>query len=124
MKEAGFWLEAARSLMARDDEGSEKYTVAVAQSVHSIIRANDGLSLKFLGKHAGRHDEATGLFLRMIRLDVIPPRFADFRDTVIRPAVEMKSKADYKGVYASKADADRWIARAERFLEFVESLVS
>jgi len=124
MKEARFWLESAKHLLEGKSDDSERNTVTVAQAVHSIIKANDALTLRFLDMRATRHDEAVKMFSTIVQLGKIPQSFSGLGTAVLRPAVEMKSKADYKGVYASKADAERWIARAERFLKFVESLVS
>jgi uncharacterized protein (UPF0332 family) len=124
MKEARFWLESAKHLLEGESDDSERNIVAVAQAVHSIIRANDALTLRFLNRRATRHGEAVEMFSTLVQLGKIPQSFSGLRTAVLRPAVEMKSKADYKGVYASKADAERWIARAGRFLEAVESLVS
>lgn len=52
INEAEFWLQGAKNLFSSGDQTSEKYTVIVAQSIHSVIRANDALTLKFLGKRA------------------------------------------------------------------------
>ena len=117
IKEAEFWLESAKYLLRSAILDREKYTVIVAQSIHSIIRANDALTLKFLSKKAIRHDEAQKLFLDLIRLNKIPSKFADLRKTVISPAIRTKSKADYKGLEVGRADAEKWINLAEKFLK-------
>ncbi|VVB60189.1 Uncharacterised protein [uncultured archaeon] len=106
-----------KKLLWSEPEDSEKYTVAVAQSIHSIIRINDALVAKFLNKIVEKHDDAPELFLEIIRRNAIPAKFADFRNTVINPAVKLKSKVDYKGYYSSKSDAERWIRNAQKFLD-------
>jgi len=97
--------------------------VVVAQAVHSIIRANDALTLRFLNKRAIRHADAASMSLGIAQSGRISPEFSRLRKAVLIPAIDMKSKADYKGVYVGRADAERWIARAERFLEAVENCV-
>ena len=116
LKEAEFWLESAKKLMDSPMQDKEKYTVVVAQAIHSIIKANDALSMKFLKRRAFRHDEAIELFRELIRLNKIPSKFADMRTTIIIPAVQTKSKADYKGIEVSKAEAEKWVRNAEKFL--------
>lgn len=116
INEAEFWLRSAKNLLDYDIQESEKYTVVVAQSIHSIIRANDALTLKFLNKRAIKHLEAPELFSELIRQNKIPSNYADLKKTVLLPAIETKSKADYKGLHASKSDAERWVRLAENFL--------
>jgi len=114
--EAEFWLQSAKNLFSSEIQTPEKYTVIVAQCIHSIIRANDALTLKFLKKRAFKHIEAPELFLELIKQHKIPSSFADLRKSVLIPAINLKSKADYKGLLASKTDAEKWIKLAENFL--------
>lgn len=116
LKEAEFWLESAKRLLNSESQDSERYTVVIAQSIHSIIRANDALTTRFLNKRAIRHDDVPKLFLELVRLNKIPAKFADLRTSVVTPAVQTKSKADYKGLWSSKADAENWVRKAEKFL--------
>lgn len=120
LKEAEFWLESAKKLLNSEFQENEKYTVVVAQSIHSIIKANDALTTKFLNKRAIRHDDAPKLFLELVRLNKIPSSFAEFRTSVLIPAIQIKSKADYKGLWSSKADAEKWIRMAKKFLDGVK----
>lgn len=116
LKESEFWLDGAKNLLNSEAKDPEKYTVIVAQSVHSIIRANDALTMRLLNKRAVKHDEVSELFLDMIRRQKIPAKFSDLRMAVVVPAIQIKSKVDYKGVYSSKSDAEHWIRSAEKFL--------
>ncbi|MFH1773570.1 MAG: hypothetical protein ABH874_01230 [Methanobacteriota archaeon] len=120
LKEAEFWLESAKQLLSSESLDNEKYTVVIAQSIHSIIRANDALTTKFLNKRAIRHDDAPQLFLELVRLNKIPTKFADLRIAVVTPAVQLKSMADYKGLMSSKSDAEKWVRNAEKFLKSVK----
>ncbi len=116
LKEAEHWLASARRLVGDPSEDREKYTVAVAQCIHSLIRANDALTMRFLKKQALRHDDAPRLFLDLIEGKKIPAGHAELRKT-LNDAVQLKSKVEYRGVEMSKADAERWIRRTEKFLE-------
>lgn len=116
LKEAEYWLESAKDLIKKEVANSEKYTVVVAQVIHSIIKANDALTRQFLDKTATRHDEAPELFLELIRANKIPAKYADLRKTILIPAVKTKSQADYRGLGVSRADAENWIRLAEKFL--------
>lgn len=116
LKEAEFWLQSASELLDSKNLDREKYTVVVAQAIHSIIRANDAMTLKFLGKRALRHDDAPLLFLKLIQLNKIHSKFSGLRTSIITPAIQLKSKADYKGVEMSKSDAEKWVRKAEKFL--------
>jgi uncharacterized protein (UPF0332 family) len=117
VKEAEAWLESARTLLAREAIGEERYTVVVAQSVHSIIRANDAMTLRFLGKRAIRHEDSPRMFLDMVTGNKIPPQYASLRKDILLPSVQIKSQADYKGVSFSGKEALSWIGKAERFLK-------
>ena len=123
VKEAEFWLKSAKDLFDSEIPNPEKYTVVTAQVIHSIIKANDALTLKFLGKRAIRHDDAPQLFLNLIKFNKIPSKFADLRKTVIIPAINTKSRADYKGIKVSKTEAERWIRMGEKFLKSVKECV-
>lgn len=120
VKEAEAWLESANHLLKLERLGDERYTVMVAQAIHSIIRANDALTIKFLGKRALRHDDAPKLFLELVRENKIQAQYANLRKSVLFPAIQLKSKADYKGIITSKRDATNWISKAERFLRSVK----
>lgn len=71
VKEAEAWLESARNLLENEAMGEERYTVVVAQSIHSIIRANDALTVKFLGKRAIRHEDSPRMFLDLVTGNVL-----------------------------------------------------
>jgi hypothetical protein len=64
---------SAKNLFDSEIQTPEKYTVIVAQCIHSIIRANDALTLKFLKKRAFKHIEAPELFLELIKQHKILP---------------------------------------------------
>jgi uncharacterized protein (UPF0332 family) len=123
VKEAEFWLKSAKDLFDSQTPHVEKYTVVTAQAIHSIIKANDALTLKFLGKRAIRHDDAPQLFLDLIKFNKIPSKFADLRKTIIIPAINTKSRADYKGIEVSRTEAEKWLRMSEKFLKCAKECV-
>ncbi len=116
VKEPEFWLESAKNLIISNNSDSEKYTVTVAMCIHSIIKANDALTMELMDKRAIKHDDATELFRELVQSKRVPSKFADLRQSVLAPAIRLKSAVDYKGSYNSKSDAERWIRNAQKFL--------
>lgn len=115
LKESEYWFKAAEHTI--ETAGSEEaYTVAVAQAIHSIIKANDALALKYLGETAKRHDQAVQFFHRLIVENKIPQNEAAYKE-IIMLAVQEKSKFDYSGTPSSKAKAKHWLADADKFLK-------
>jgi uncharacterized protein (UPF0332 family) len=124
LKEAEAWLDSARQLLGKEAMGDERYTVIVAQSIHSIIRANDALTMSFLDKKAIRHEDSPRMFLDMITANKIQPQYASLRKDILFPSVQTKSEADYKGTAFSKKEALSWIWKAERFLKASKECLS
>ena len=121
LREAECWLKCAeRSLEI--SEYKERFTVAVAQAIHSLIRANDALTLKYLRRRAARHEQAITLFQELIRQNKIPPEESKVGDILVK-AIYEKSDYDYRGEYASKADAEKWIYEAKKFLVMARKYV-
>lgn len=56
INEAEIWLSEAKGLLESEIEKREKYTIAVAAAIHSLIRANDAMTLKFLNRTARRQN--------------------------------------------------------------------
>lgn len=122
-KQAKFWLEGAKYCAAILSEDSEKYTVAVAMAIHTIIKANDSLCVKFFTKIAKHHDEARYLFEQLITGNKISPVYASYKN-IIQDAISLKAKAEYRVAYFSKADAEIMIRKAEKFIAMVEKTIS
>jgi hypothetical protein len=87
-----------------------------AQAIHAIIRANDALSLKFLGYKATRHDDAAILFMKIAREGKLPGDAAEFRG-LVADAMRDKSGADYGKRSFSYEDAKRYVERTEDFIK-------
>lgn len=121
LKEAEGWLMSARDLVD-SCEGDERFTVVAAQCIHSMIRANDALTLKYLKRRAERHDQAAVLFQELIRQNKLPASESGFRKLLIA-AVQSKAGFDYGGMPVGKNDAERWLRDAGKFLAMAKKYV-
>jgi len=121
LEEAEIWYASASETVISKG-GRERFTVAVAQSIHSLIKANDALTMKYLGKRSSRHEEAAVLFGDLIKKGKISPKFADLRKLLIRAAAE-KSNYDYKGNEASEKTASSWLREVGKFLKVVHEIL-
>lgn len=119
-EQAKLWLLGAKYIVARENEGSDKYSVATAMLVHAILKANDALTTKFLKKTAKKHDDAKDLFDDMIKNKDINAQYASYKST-IQEAINNKSKAEYKVSFFSKKSYTDFERKAEKFLQMVEN---
>lgn len=122
LEEAESWLEAAKFTLENTARGSERFTTAVAQAIHALIRANDALTVRFLRKRSSRHEDAAALFGDLVRQNKIPAPFASQRKLLVRASAE-KSKYDYKGVAVGKDEAARWIRDTAEFIVGVKQIL-
>ena len=122
LNEAEIWFEAAKAVYG-SARGREKYTVAVAQAIHALTKANDALTVKYLGLRSKRHEDAAKLFGDLVKQSKIDSKFADRRKLLTKAAAE-KSDFDYKGIEVSKTTASRWLREVERFLEMVRTILN
>ena len=116
------WLASARHLLEESGLPRARFTVAIAQAIHAVIRGSDALTVRFLGRRSTRHEDAIVLFRDLVRSRRISPEYASWRDLLVR-ALREKSDYDYKGVKASANDARRWLRDAERFLAAVRKIL-
>lgn len=113
--EATSWLEGStRALEAGDSN------VACAMAIHSIIRANDALCLKFLNRKATRHDDAHMMFNRILNQGKLPAKEKEHAFAVAR-AMQNKSGADYGKMEFSQEQAKNTVNDAGEFLKMAES---
>lgn len=96
--QAKLWLKGAIYIANHEGEDRDKYPVAVAMLVHSIIKANDALTFKFLNTTARRHDDARRLFEDLIKKNFVKSEYASYRD-IIQDAINNKAKAEYRISY-------------------------
>ena len=121
-EEAESWLAAAKALLDSRDRGRERFTVVAALCIHSMIKANDALTLRFLGRRSTRHEDASKLFGDLVRSNKVAPPHTKLR-ALLSEAVSEKSEYDYKGREVSRTSAVRWVRDAERFLAAVREIL-
>ena len=93
------------------------------QNLHrAIIKSNDALTYKFLNQTARRHDEARKLFEEIIHINFIKSEYSRYKET-IQTTINQKAKAEYRGAFFSKTEAEEMNRKAERFLKAVEEIV-
>lgn len=121
-EQAKLWLEGAKYIADYSSEGNDKYVVAVAMSIHTIIKANDALTFKFTGNTARRHDDARRLFEDLIKKDFIKAKYANYKQ-IIQEAINNKAKAEYRAAFFSKNDFEAMKRKAEKFLKMAEEII-
>ncbi len=114
-EQAKLWLEGAKYI-SNFGEGREKYAVAMSMWIHSILKANDSLTMKFMGITARRHDDARRLFEDLVKKNFIKAQYADYKQ-IIQDAINNKAKAEYRGGFFSKNDFESMKRDAEKFLK-------
>ncbi|HIH13540.1 TPA: hypothetical protein HA242_07495 [Candidatus Woesearchaeota archaeon] len=120
-EQAKLWLEGAKYIASCATEDNNKYAVAVAMAVHSIIKANDTLTYKYLQEVAKRHDEAPKLFEEAIKRHGLDGK-SSYKH-IIYEAIGNKAKAEYRGAFFSKNDFESIRRNAEKFIKMIEELV-
>ncbi len=117
-EQAKLWLEGAKFIGTRELEDKNKYSVAVAMLIHSIIKGNDALTLKFLNTTARRHDEARKLFEEVVKRNFIKSEYSNYKD-ILQDAINNKAKAEYRLAFFSKHDFEDMFRKSEKFLKMV-----
>jgi len=121
-EQAKLWLEGAKYISCYSSEGKDKYIVAVAMAIHSIIKANDALTFKFMNITARRHDDARRLFEDLIKKNFIKEEYSNYKE-IIQYAIENKARADYRGAFFSKSDFEEMNRKAEKFIKMAEGII-
>ncbi|MBS3125733.1 hypothetical protein J4211_05820 [Candidatus Woesearchaeota archaeon] len=123
IEEARHWLNGAEDLLNNNDASNSKYTVIVAMCVHSIIRANDALTNRFLFETAKAHEDAPRLFLKLIENGKIDKGYKNLAHEIIAPAIRIKSLVDYRGATITQPTAATWLENTKRFLNMVKEIL-
>jgi len=118
--EAGEWLEGARNTSGKKSEGAQN--VCCAQAIHSIIRANDALCMKFMKHKPTRHEDIPRLLEKMINQGKIKPEERKF-EHLLAKAMASKSGADHGKVDLKWSDAEFFLKGAEEFISMAERYV-
>ena len=120
--QAKLWLGGAKYIANYESEDRDKYSIGVAMLVHSVIKANDALTFKFLNTTARRHDDARRLFEDLVRRNYIKSEFSSYKD-IIQEAINNKSNAEYRVIFFSKNDFESFKRKAEKFLRMTEQVI-
>ena len=122
LEEAASWLDAAQFTLANTTKGRARFTVAIAQSIHALIKANDALTMRFLGRRSTRHEDAAAMFGTLIKQDKVPPKYAHLRSLLTR-AIAAKPEYDYKGTEAGQEEAKRWVREVAEFIKIAGEIL-
>lgn len=109
--------------MAEAEDDRAVTNVCCAEAIHALIRANDALSLKFLGHKPTRHDDAAITFAKLSREGKLPAGAARFKD-LISNAMRDKSGADYGKSSFAYEDALEYVEQTEGFIAMVKGVVT
>lgn len=121
-EQAKLWLEGAKYIANLSLENKDKYAVAVSMAIHSILKANDALTFKFMNITAKRHDDARRLFEDLIKKNFVKAEYANYKN-LIQDAITNKAKAEYRGAFFSKNDFEQMKGKAEKFLKMAEGVI-
>lgn len=122
-EQAKLWLEGAKYIADYKSEGKDKYVVAIAMTIHSVIKANDALTFKFTGNTARRHDDARRLFEDLVKKNYVKAKYSGYGQ-IIQEAVNNKAKAEYRAAFFSKNDFEAMKRSAEKFLKMAEEIIN
>ncbi len=116
------WLYSAKQGLEQAGEDEASANVCCAQAIHALIRANDALSMKFLGHKPTRHDDAAITFAKLVRERKLPEGSEHFR-SLIADAMRDKSGADYGKTSFSHGNAEAYVKQTERFVAMVKDVL-
>ena len=122
LEEAEAWRASAKYGHSELHEDEARANVCCAQAIHAIIRANDALSLHFLGTKPTRHDDLPFAFMKLVRQGKIEEADGRFFALLSRAASE-KSGADYGKKRFSAAEAAKYVQGAEEFVAAAKKCV-
>ncbi len=123
LHEAESWLSSAKHRLMEAENDDADAAVCCSLAIHSIIRANDALSLKFLGYKATRHDDAAAIFAKLSREGKLPATSGDFKGAVA-DAMRDKSGADYGKSSFSYENAKDYVERAGNFISMARDALN
>jgi HEPN domain-containing protein len=98
----------------------EKWNAAGLNAIHSGISANDALLTFHFGLRSisPKHDDAVKLLISMMKRDDV-----DIKAKHLRRLISAKNLVEYDGRLLSRSEAESLAKHAERFLEWVRTLL-
>ncbi len=122
LREAESWLHSAKEGLAEAEDDQAVTNVCCAQAIHALIRANDALSIKFLGHKSTRHDDAAIVFAKLLREGKMPAGTERFKN-LISGAMRDKSGADYGKSSFAHEDARDYVEQTEQFIAMAKDVL-
>lgn len=119
--EAGSYLRISKEFLdsAIDNMNKNRLNAGGFDAIQSIINANDGLTVRFLGQRASKdHKEANRL-----HVDVIKIINDNTCRGILKNSLEMRADAGYTGRDLGKGDARTLVNNAIKFLGWVKGYV-
>jgi len=114
------WRKGAEYIVLSEEyTSSTKYSVAIAMLIHSIIKANDSLTSKYLNTVAKKHDDARILYQELIKKGFVQPQYASYSN-IVQDAISNKAKAEYRAGYFSKNDYEEFKRKTDKFIAMVK----
>jgi len=98
----------------------EKWNAAGLNAIHTGISANDALLTFHFGLRSisPKHDDAVKLLISMMKRDDV-----DIKAKHLRQLISVKNLVGYDGRLLSRSEAGSLAKHAERFLDWVRSLL-
>ena len=118
--EADAYLEDAQARLGPDDESSA--TVAINHGTNAIIMALDALGLNAGFDPPKRHDLAEVSLRTMMLKGKLAESASAWRDLLIQMSAQ-RTRLQYRGTLASRADARRFVRDAVGFVAFARGQV-
>lgn len=118
IREAEGWLASAKEKLRGARNEPALANVCCALAIHAIIRANDALSMRYLGVKCTRHDDLADLFSKIAK--GLPKEDKRFIELLAKVAID-KSGADYGKKEFCYEDADEYVEKAEEFVGMARS---
>ncbi|MBI4139854.1 hypothetical protein HY483_02745 [Candidatus Woesearchaeota archaeon] len=87
--------------------------------IHSIIKANDSLTSKYLNTIAKKHDDARTLYQELIKQGFVQPHYALYSN-IVQDAISNKAKAEYRAGYFSRNDYEDLKRKTDKFIAMVK----
>ena len=98
----------------------EKWNAAGLNAIHTGISANDALLTFHFGLRSisPKHDDAVKLLISMMKRDDV-----EIKAKHLRRIISVKNLVEYDGRLLSRSEAESLAKHAERFLDWVRSLL-
>ncbi len=104
----------------RQCRSMESWDAVALNAIHAGISANDSLLVYFHGMRStsAKHDDAVRLLLSLIKHEEVKTAAAH-----LRKLIASKGLAEYEGRLLTAAEASDLVKHAERFMEWVKSVL-